>query len=471
MIPVILSGGSGTRLWPVSRVKLPKQFCELFDESLQTLSLKRASRLGSPIVLTSKELKSLTQQNIKTLKQEVATEVYALYEPFPKNTAPALAYLCKNLLLQNKNEEVVAIFPSDHLIEKEEIFIETIRLAAKVAQDNYIVTLGIKPDFPATGYGYIEIENTPSAQRLDNKNDAKSVLKFYEKPNIDRAQEFLKKGNYFWNAGIFIFKVETMVELFKKWTPEIWQQFDKLTQQNLDDPKQIEAIYNFVPNISIDYAIMEKLTSSELKCLPCDIGWNDVGSWDAVSSLFKNIDTDFVPVEILSNNNYIHGLKKKVYACIGIEDTIVVDTADALLISKKGLSQNVKDVVDTLKKTNHKSILEHTFEDRPWGRYEVIRESSNFKTKVIHVQPGQQLSYQSHTKREEHWIITSGSGAVIIDEKETSIQTGSYIKVPQNAKHRIRNTGTDVLEFVEVQLGSYLGEDDITRYQDDYKRD
>lgn len=471
MIPVILSGGSGTRLWPVSRVKLPKQFCELFDESLQTLSLKRAARLGTPIVLTSKELKTLTEQNIKILKQEVKTDVFALYEPIPKNTAPALAYLCKSLLLQNKEDEIVAIFPSDHLIEKEEQFLETIQKASKVAQENYIVTLGIKPDFPATGYGYIEIDNAQNQEKTKDSNFAKPVIKFYEKPSLERAKSFLQQGNFFWNAGIFIFKVNAMIELFKKWAPEIWMGFDQLNQQNLNDPKLVGAIYNSIPNISIDYAIMEKLSSSELKCVPCDIGWNDVGSWDAVSSLFKTLETDFVPVEIHSKNNYIHGLKKKVYACIGIEDTIVVDTADALLISKKGLSQNVKDVVDNLKKKNHKSILEHTFEDRPWGRYEILKETPNFKTKVIHVQPGQQLSYQSHNKREEHWIITQGQGMVIIDDKEITIQKGSYIKVPQQSKHRIRNTGNDVLEFVEVQMGSYLGEDDITRYQDDYKRE
>lgn len=469
MIPVILSGGSGTRLWPVSRVKLPKQFCTLFDVSLQTMSLKRASQLGSPIILTSKELKTLTEQNIKVFFSSTneKKKIDPIYEPIAKNTAPAIAYLCKYLQLNQKEKDVVAILPSDQLIENESVFLESIQVAEKYALQGSTITLGITPHFPATGYGYIEIDKDSSAKQDQKTIQAYQVSGFVEKPNLEKANEYLKSEKFLWNAGIFVFQVEKMIEHFKNLAPEVWSVVDKLNK----DQSNLDEIYSQFPNISIDYAIMEKLGSDNLKCIPCNMGWSDVGSWDAVSDLFKETEPDFVPIELFCKNNFIHGLKKKVYACIGLEDTIIVDTADALLLTKKGLSQNVKDVVEALKKKNHRAILEHTFEDRPWGRYEVLKETENFKSKVIHVQPGQQLSYQSHIHRVEHWIITQGHGHVILDEKQIPIERGSYVNVPKNSKHRIKNTGNDVLEFVEVQMGEYLGEDDIKRYQDDYKRE
>ncbi|NUM58633.1 MAG: mannose-1-phosphate guanylyltransferase/mannose-6-phosphate isomerase [Bdellovibrionaceae bacterium] len=474
MIPVILSGGSGTRLWPVSRVKMPKQFCDLFDNSLQNLSLERAEKLGTPLILTNQELKSLTEQNIKKMN----SKAQALYEPMAQNTAPAIAYLCRYLELNGKNQEVISIFPSDHLIENETTFLSVIEQATEEAKKGFVVTLGIKPTFPSTGYGYIQLES----QKL---NAPHKVLRFLEKPALSAATHFVKSGTYFWNAGIFVFKVATMIELFKNLAPNIWktaetivnsdflvsQPYTTETNTKKIDNKNLKNIYNQFPNISIDYAIMEKLSPDKLKCIPCDIGWSDVGSWDAVSSLFKSPHTDFLPVEVMSSNNYIHGLKQKIYATIGIHNLIIVDTADALLISQKGLTQEVKTAVDLLKKENHKAVREHIFEDRPWGRYEVLREENSFKSKVIHVLSQQQLSYQSHNHREEHWIITQGSGEITLNEEIIPINRGSYIKIPQQAKHRIKNTGTGILEFVEVQLGDYLGEDDIIRYQDEYQRE
>lgn len=461
MIPVILSGGSGTRLWPVSRVKMPKQFCDLFDNSLQNLSIQRAEKLGAPLVLTHEELKSLTEQNIK----KTGSTAKALYEPIAQNTAPAIAYLCRYLELQNKTNEIVAIFPSDHLIEDELQFLKIVALAEKEASKGFVVTLGIKPTFPSTGYGYIQTNS-------QNLNEAHPVLRFFEKPQLQLATQFLKSGTHFWNAGIFIFKVATMIDLFKTLSPEVWNVAAQINSNHLANSSQfgLNEVYSQFPNISIDYAIMEKIQDGKLKCIPCDLGWSDVGSWDAVSGLFKNTQPEFLPVEVISSNNYIHGLKQKIYATIGIHNLIIVDTADALLISQKGLTQEVKTIVNQLKELNHKVVREHTFEDRPWGRYEVLREENHFKSKVIHVLPNQQISYQSHDHREEHWIITQGKGEIILNEEIIPIQRGSYVKIPLKAKHRIRNTGTEVIEFIEVQLGTYLGEDDIHRYQDDYHR-
>lgn len=459
MIPVVISGGSGTRLWPVSRVKMPKQFCELFDESLQTLSLKRAEKLGTPIVLTNLELKALTEKNIKAAE----SKANVLYEPMAKNTAPAIAFLCRYLELAGKSSEVVSVFPSDHMIENETGFLGILEKAKDEAANGFIVTLGIKPSFPSTGYGYI---NTTS----NKLNESAEVLSFKEKPTLEAASSYIKSGSYFWNAGIFIFKVSAMISHFKTKCPDVWKVASKIEKTHIDSG-DLKAIYETFPNISIDYAIMEKLGSSEIRCIPCDIGWSDVGSWDAVSEMFtNNRKTDFVPVEVMSSNNFVQGLKNKIYAFIGIHNLVVVDTADALLISQKGLTQNVKDVVDHLKKLDHKVIREHTYEDRPWGRYEILREEDHFKSKVIHVNPGQQISYQSHNQREEHWVVTQGSGEVVLDDQVIPVKRGTYVKIPLKAKHRIRNTGKDTIEFIEVQTGDYFGEDDIIRYQDDYKR-
>lgn len=459
MIPVVISGGSGTRLWPVSRVKMPKQFCELFDESLQTLSLKRAEKLGSPIILTNTDLKALTEKNI--LSAESKAQV--LYEPMAKNTGPAIAFLCRYLELNNHADDVIGIFPSDHMIENETEFLKIARKAEDEAQKGFVVTLGIKPSFPSTGYGYI---NTSSI----TLNTPGEVLSFKEKPTLEAASGYLKAGTYFWNAGIFIFKVSSMISHFKTKCPDVWNVANQIQKTDIENGN-LKSLYEKFQNISIDYCVMEKLGPKELRCIPCDIGWSDVGSWDAVASLFDNRKADFVPVEVMSSNNFTQGLKNKIYAFIGVHNLVVIDTADALLISQKGLTQNVKDVVDQLKKLDHKVIREHTFEERPWGRYEILREEDNFKSKIIHVMPGQQISYQSHDRREEHWVITKGFGEVVLNDEIVPVKQGSYIKIPLKAKHRIRNTAKDIMEFIEVQTGSYFGEDDITRYQDDYKRD
>lgn len=457
MIPVILSGGSGTRLWPVSRQHMPKQFCEIFDQPLQTSTLQRCVKLGSPWIITSKALETLTELNLK--KNEVQG-VRVVYEPMGKNTAPAIAALCKLLAAQGKAEEVVGIFPSDHLITKEETFFNVVSFAQSVAEENKIVTLGITPSYPETGYGYIQTR----AISLKEKDTFKaySVVKFHEKPDLEKAKEFIAQGSYSWNAGIFIFKVSHMVGLFKKHQPGLWALMETLK----DDVSNLGDIYSKVHSISIDYAIMEKLTADELACIPTEFGWNDVGSWDAVSALHKSTDI----LDIKGHGNFVFGENNKHYSMIGMEDVIVVDTADAMMLVKKGHSQDVRYVVEKL--TQQKSILvkEHGYEYRPWGYFEILKDTENFKSKVIRVNPHSQISYQSHAKREEHWTIVVGAGEVVLNDEVIPVQAGSHIHIPLGAKHRIRNNTDSVLEFVEVQLGSYFGEDDIIRYEDDYQR-
>jgi mannose-1-phosphate guanylyltransferase/mannose-6-phosphate isomerase len=462
MIPVILSGGSGTRLWPVSRSRYPKQFCELFDESLQTKTIKRVSKFGNPIIVTSEGLRDFTQ---KKAIEAGFPKAQVLYEPMGKNTAPAVALLCRFLELQGKQSEVVSVFPADHLIEREDVFVAALELAETCALDQKVVTLGLKPSSPNTGYGYIQTEKQPFSYKKNVSSHR--VLKFHEKPHQQLAEQFLKEGNYYWNAGIFVFQVEHMIELLETYQPQIWDALSSLKT----DLSNLKEIYALMPSISIDYAIMEKLNPNDQLCVPCDPKWSDVGSWDAVAEVYSRQSVQkTTPFEVDSKENFVMPSEGKTYAFVGVEDLIVVDTADALLISKKGHSQDVKLLVDQLKAAKSSLIHQHVFEERPWGRFEILRDFAHFKSKVIKVNPKASISYQSHDKREEHWIITKGEGEVILDDQSIKVKKGSYVKIPLKAKHRIRNLGTDVLEFVEVQLGSYFGEDDIVRYQDDYNR-
>ena len=463
MIPVVLSGGSGTRLWPVSRAKFPKQFCNLFEDSLQNMTLKRLAAVGTPMLITSISLRDLT---LKKLKDSGFAGTEVIFEPYGKNTAPAIAVLCKWMELKGRASEVVGVFPADHLVEKQEEFLQALKLAELCASDNKIVTLGLKPTHPETGYGYIQTQKTPA--KHGQKLAAFEVIKFHEKPNFDTAKDFLAQGSFWWNAGIFIFPVSMMIGLFKKYQPQIWEALSDLKS----DLSNLSAIYERMPNISIDYAIMEKLSGAELQCVPCNPGWSDVGSWDAVADVYEKSGRNLQStIEVDSKNNFVIPHNGKKYAFVGADDLVVVDTTDAVLIAKKGATQEVKTVVDRLKSEKSKLITEHTFEERPWGRFDILRDTDYFKSKIIGVAPGAQISYQSHAKREEHWIIVKGAGEVVLNDKVIPVKYGTYINIPLGAKHRIRNTGSVELQFVEVQLGSYFGEDDIVRYQDDYKRE
>ncbi len=461
MIPVVISGGSGTRLWPVSRSQFPKQFCQLFDQPLQSMTLKRCLKIGTPWVLTGQMLKTLTEINLKELG---LSEARTIYEPMGKNTGPAIAVLCQLMSLHQQSQEVVGIFPSDHLIKNENAFTEAVRLGEEWAQKNAVVTLGITATYPETGYGYIQ-----SSKIVGEGHGLKAfaVERFHEKPSLEKAQEFLRQGGYSWNAGIFVFKVQTMTEHFEKHQSALWKTVETLKK----DLSNIEEVYQKLPNISLDYAIMEHLSNKDLVCIPSEMGWNDVGSWDAVAA--ENSHARNLLAEVVSersNNNFVYTQSVKTVALVDVQDLLVVDTGDSLLIAKKGSSQDVKKIVEELSKKNSSKIKNHNFEDRPWGRFEILRDTEDFKSKVISVNAQQQISYQSHAKREEHWIVTRGEGEVVLNDQVIPVKKGTYIHIPLGAKHRIRNTSSGPLHFVEVQLGTYFGEDDIVRYQDDYKR-
>jgi mannose-1-phosphate guanylyltransferase/mannose-6-phosphate isomerase len=464
MIPVVLSGGMGTRLWPLSRSAFPKQFCELLDESLLEKTLKRLAPLGSPWTLTVKELESLTSRVFRSLQIPLAQ---ILYEPMGRNTAPALALLCQYLNLQSRDHEIVGIFPADHLVLKEEEFHKAVRLAQVCAEGGWVATLGIRPQHPATGFGYIETSNEKIKSVGDL--DAFATLGFREKPDLATAESFLAKGNFFWNAGIFVFKVETMSKHFAKFLPELWREVQKLRP----DLSNVAEVYAKLPSVSIDYGIMEKL--KEQVCIPCDIGWSDLGSWDDVaefgstpSSVVFTNRADVVQTE--STNNFVFSISKKVYGLVDVDDLIIVDTDDATLIARKGSSQDVRKIVDILNQKQHVAAREHRFELRPWGGFAVLRDEPHYKSKLITVEPGSQISYQSHNQRSEHWVVVRGQGEVVLDSVTIPIKAGESVNIPKGAKHRIRNNGSERLEFIEVQTGTYFGEDDIIRYEDDYSR-
>ncbi len=454
MIPVIMSGGSGSRLWPVSRQSFPKQFCDLLDESLYSKTLKRLLSLGSPWTITVEPLRVLTDRCNKELKIPLSQ---VIYEPFGRNTAPAIALLCQILKQNNQENEIVGIFPADHLIEDEEQFLAAVRRGEAFAKQGHIVTLGVKPSYAATGYGYIETEGV--------HGDSLKAIAFHEKPNLEKAKSFIENGRYFWNAGMFIFKASTMLELLQKNAPDICEVLSTLKK----DLSNLKELYEKVRTVSIDYAVMEKLPSHI--CIPCPFVWNDIGSWDALSEVLIKTPNKVTATTVdLGKNNFVFSQTEKIYGFVGVEDLIVVDTSDATLIAKKGESEKVKELVDRLKKDKIIAADQHTFEVRPWGRFEVLKDTADFKSKTIVVDAGAQLSLQSHAKRAEHWIVVKGQGEVILDDKIIPVSAGQHIFIPVGSKHRMRNNSTEPLEFVEVQLGSYFGEDDIVRYQDDYNR-
>jgi mannose-1-phosphate guanylyltransferase/mannose-1-phosphate guanylyltransferase/mannose-6-phosphate isomerase len=383
-----------------------------------------------------------------------------IYEPFGKNTAPAVGLVCLLLERLGKSGEVVGIFPADHLVEEEEKFHKICQLGAEVALKGEIVTLGMKPTYPATGYGYIELTGSV-VQEDSSGNQAITAKGFREKPDESTAKDFIDSGNFVWNGGMFIFKVSTMIERFKEYQPELWKTLDSLHK----DQNNLKEVYDKAQGISIDYAIMEKLSSHV--CIPCDVGWSDLGSWEEMA---KTVPTHSKTLNIGGEGNFALGDDEKHFAFVGVSDLIAVDTDDALLITKSGNSQRVGEIVDTLQKQGERVATDHPFEFRPWGSFEILKDRDNFKSKRIVVEPGQQLSYQSHQKRSEFWVIVSGSAEVVLNDKSHLLKAGESIHIPQGAKHRMRNTTSTPIEFVEVQLGSYFGEDDIIRFEDDYNR-
>lgn len=459
MIPVVLSGGSGSRLWPVSRASWPKPFCDLFDETLYLKTLKRLLPLGSPWTLTVEGLQARTREACGQLG---LPDSQVIYEPFGRNTAPAIALLCHLISLRGRSEEVVGVFPADHMVGDEKGLLRAVKLGAEYAAGGEVVTLGITPTRPAVTFGYIV---TGDSGRLQDEPRVLNVERFVEKPEEVTARQLLASGNCLWNAGVFLFRVGTMVKHFQTFLPELWRQIEAIDGAL----SNAVSMYEEIEPVSFDHGIVERLDS--LLCIPCDIGWSDLGSWEEVSACSGESTEAQVFLEN-SRNNYVYPCESKVYGLAGVDDLVIVDTDDALLVARKGQSQRVREIVEAISRQGLPAATqhEHRFDTRPWGRYKVLAGQDHFKVKLITVRPRARLSYQSHQNRDEHWIVVGGSGQVIIEGVARDVKAGDYILVVKGSRHRMVNPHGSDLQFIEVQLGSYFGEDDITRHEDDYHR-
>jgi len=456
---IILAGGGGNRLFPLSRTKFPKQFLKLDGgKSLLAQTIERFLVLVQPadmVIVTNQDY----AHHVRTeLVAAQAAQAHILLEPLARNTAPAIALAVRYCVdrLGCGLDEVMFVTPSDHIISPLDAFASTAQLAESMASQDRIVTFGIAPNHPETGYGYIQA-GQPFGSGF-------AVNSFHEKPDRTTAKGYLAAGNYYWNSGMFVFTINCFMSELRIHQPDIYALADK----SLD-----ELIENFakMPNISVDYAVIEK--SRQVVLLPLSAKWSDIGSWDAIYDLLDKdadgnvIKGDCIPIDCA--NTLMLG-QSRLIAGIGLEDLLVIETDDVLIVAKKGESQKVKDLVNQLKADCRMEADEHTTVYRPWGQYSLLSGGRGYQMKKIAVNPGQILSLQMHYHRSEHWIVVGGTAKVTIGETERMVHENESVFIPQTTKHRLENPGKLLLEIIELQNGSYLGEDDIVRFEDIYGR-
>ncbi|PJA31718.1 MAG: mannose-1-phosphate guanylyltransferase/mannose-6-phosphate isomerase [Zetaproteobacteria bacterium CG_4_9_14_3_um_filter_53_7] len=461
---VILAGGSGTRLWPLSRQQLPKQFLNI--NGIDSMLSATISRL-SPLI-------SRDNAWVVTGDTHASGEAFSeldglnlILEPCGRNTAPAIAVAAALFQDLTKEDPVMVVLPADHIITKHAAFQECLKKAVAAAEEGRLVTFGIVPKHPETGFGYVQTEAADA--------DVLDVLRFVEKPDLANAERMLADGNYFWNSGMFVWKASTILEEMRTYLPEVFTLVESMREgwnSGLSWQEVIRTSFDKMPNISIDYGIMEK--SQRVSLVSADIGWSDVGSWDAVHEMAEHD----------ANGNDISGnvlaidckgsllrSEKSLIAAVGLENIIAVETPDAILLCKAGDSQRVKDVVDELKLGKGKYHLEHVTVRRPWGSYTVLEgTASGYTIKRIEVLPGAKLSLQSHQHRSEHWVVVSGTATVTCGDLVKVVAKNGSAYIPIGEIHRLENKGRVPLQLIEVQVGDYLDEDDIERFEDTYGR-
>jgi len=474
MHAVIIAGGSGTRFWPKSRENLPKQLLNISGQ--ETLIQNTVSRISSIISAENIWVITNEQHAFETcyqLKKMGFPPSQLLTEPIARNTAAAIGYSAK-ILSQRNPDAIMAVFPADHVITTIEPFLKLLKQAETIANENHLVTLGIKPTSPETGYGYIK-------QGKAIEENSFKVDRFIEKPDKLTAEKYLKEGSYYWNSGIFVWKVSTLLNEISLYLPKLHKQLEELTSntapikgkypyQKLSESGK--KIFHSLESVSIDHGVMEK--SNKVAVLPADIEWNDVGTWTSLAEISKNdshgnvISGNVVSIE---NNNSIFQAENRLVAALGLKNIIVVDTPDALLVCAKERAQDIKKIVEKIKLEKRPEVRATISETRPWGSYTILHKETNYLVKRIEVLPGESLSLQSHDHRSEHWTVVSGVAQVQIEETLQTLQTNQSIEIPKGAKHRLANLDESSLIIIEVQLGDKLDEDDITRYEDKYGRD
>jgi len=474
MHAVIIAGGSGTRFWPKSRENLPKQLLNISGQ--ETLIQNTVSRISSIISAENIWVITNEQHAFETcyqLKKMGFPPSQLLTEPIGRNTAAAIGYSAK-ILSQRNPDAIMAVFPADHVITTIEPFLKLLKQAETIANENHLVTLGIKPTSPETGYGYIK-------QGKAIEENSFKVDRFIEKPDKLTAEKYLKEGSYYWNSGIFVWKVSTLLNEISLYLPKLHEQLEELTSntapikgkypyQKLSESGK--KIFHSLESVSIDHGVMEK--SNKVAVLPADIEWNDVGTWTSLAEISKNdshgnvINGNVVSVE---NSDSIIQAENRLVAALGLKNIIVVDTPDALLVCAKERAQDIKKIVEKIKLEKRPEVRATTSETRPWGSYTILHKETNYLVKRIEVLPGESLSLQSHNHRSEHWTVVSGVAQVQIGETSQTLNANQFVEIPKGAKHRLTNPDETTLIIIEVQLGDKLDEDDITRYEDKYGRD
>lgn len=471
---MILAGGSGTRFWPLSRESHPKQLLNITGS--KTLIQETLERLRPIIPPENLYIVSQEAHAYETCTQlgplGFPTE-HLIAEPVGRNTAPAVALASQ--LIKHNPDEVMAVFPADHVIRDQENFLKSLKIGEAAARQGHLVTLGIRPTSPATGYGYIQVGDP-----LPANNSVHKVERFIEKPERKVAENLLRQGGHLWNAGMFLWKVSSFMDALKQFLPEVDSALSGITKhfttlpgrygfQKLD--KEGLAIYDQLPSISIDHGIMEM--AKNVVVVPCEMGWSDVGSWDALEGVLTADERGNVVtrnVYLMDGSGNIVLSNHRLIATLGVDNLVIVDTPDALLVCPKDRAQDVRKLVGELREQGREEVTQGSTVHKPWGSYTVLSENENYLVKRIDVHPGQKLSLQSHQHREEHWVVAHGRAEVQVDDTKFQLETHQSTTIPKGAKHRLGNPGPGPLTLIETQLGTRLDESDITRYEDLYGR-
>jgi len=464
MIPVILSGGAGTRLWPLSRKHYPKQLHRLMNEQrtlLQDTAL-RVSGLQAPVVVCNEDHRFMVAEQLHSIG---ITPAAILLEPAARNTAPAIALAALQALTIDP-DATLAILPADHAIADTPALLAALEVAGEAAADSSLVTFGVVPTHPETGYGYL--------QSQEKSGNVRHVSRFVEKPDRPTAEQYVAAGDHFWNSGMFVFRARAYLDALSRYQPrmaEVCREAFENASADLDFIRISGAHFSPCPSDSIDYAVMER--AEQVRMVPLDAGWSDVGSWHSLWEISdKNADGNVSVGEVIhrdSHNTLVHS-RDKLVVTLGLEDMVVVDTSDALLVARRDRVQDVKNAVEQIRALGREEHLNHREVHRPWGSYDRIGHGERYQVKCITVKPGASLSLQMHHHRAEHWVVVSGTAIVQIGEREQMLTENESVYIPIGEKHRLTNPGKVALELIEVQSGSYLGEDDIVRFEDNCGR-